>query len=976
MAFSCKKNDIQAVIDGAVSSDVVVIPSTGGEFTIVFTSDRMWRLRNEISWIMSDVASGGEGTTQIHLKVNCNTTRLDRVAEIGIVAMDGSFDNVITVRQDCPYLRIDESLLEKNFEFYESGKGGYEPFDIPIESNVKWVIQEIPKEDDEAYGLSNFVLSEMEGMNDDTLSIQPLSPNYGLAPYEAEFIIVPMMESSTQDGLVEIPEEAADRYTVVLSQDNFIFLLNGNPGEFSMDFSELADMDSSLTVEIEAERDWYLAEKPEWVMMEPEAGGSTTVTISPDGVTPTSEERVGSIIMRVDFGAENVTREIQVRQNGYVFEFLEEPDVEFASDDTLARSVVLRTTGPWEILGIPEWLEVSPVSCADPSSVTGVSEHEISLRVLDENLDFEDIVSDITFSRTRKPYNVTEDPMDINEHVVHKAFVFEMQPSEVLTRIPTFNTREYPLIVRSSGDWIVESVSDWINISGTAGTKGVDTVMVNAMTANPDLDNNREGVIEFVSVKHRDLGIDVRREVNIMQRQYVFEFNSDNLQNIPAYKSVYPAYEARLSCSAEWQLVDWPDWLEPDVTSGDGMEDVDISFTPEYNGGKTRRTGTVRFRDNYMQSEISATVTQDAFVFDDSDVTFRDIPVMNEESYRVSANMTSEAPWVLAFCSEWLNPSSYSGSADGSGTLDMSFTPSPNPELRTRTGSAVISSTISNEEKTIEFVQDPYLFDDSREEFHYTELSTISNRIQILCSGPWTAEAPSWINVTPSSGQTSGQISVSVSKNTSLDDRNGSVIVTSTQNGLTKEITVEQDAYEFDDRSESFEFEAMDNNEEDFDVLCSGGWSIFNFPQWVVLSVQSGTGSEDGDVERVTLSVQDNLTASDRNATLILRSDDNSSLSKRITVSQERFVLTLSMISCTFTADDSKRLRCDVECSDDWEVEAEDDWVIVSNVTSTGFYISVDENESTERRTSVITVWNERSGLSQSISVIQYGVED
>lgn len=973
---SCRKNRMNPVIldDGVSSEDYFEIPPTGGSFSISFTSDRDWTVSQLPSWLNADKFQGGEGTTIITFEAGCNTTRQDLSCEIVIFADDGSFEKGIEAVQTYPYLEAGTLLdIRMDFEYNESSGNTAEVRELPIKSNIGWTVREI--KDDEVYDLSRFDISMFKGECDDTLCIQPVGNNFGIEPYKAAFMIVPVMEDPDTGMEIDVPEEAADRYTVYLSQDNFMFLLNGSPDEFQVEFSELDDSSTSAKVEVLAECPWVITSAPDWVRMDYDSGQNCTISISPDGITPTSEVRSGVVVLHAD-AEESVEREILVSQKGYLLELSETQGFNFTCDDTTEHIVTLRTTGAWEILNIPDWLEVEPVSCENPTPVSGVTDHEISIRMKDENFTFEPLTADIVFTRIEKPYNVTEDPMDIEKTVVHEAFVFELQPSPVLSRIPTFNTQEYPLTVMCSGGWEVESLSDdWVGISKSSGEKGEETIMVNAKTANPDMEQDRVAYVEFVSLRHKALGVDARRRVEIRQRRYVFEVDAAGLENIPAYKAAFPAYVANLQCSAEWVLTDWPDWLTPNVTSGNGLEDVDISFTPVYNASSSSRSGIIRIRDNYMNEEIHVTATQDAFVFDASEQEFNDVPVMNESDYLVSFDMTAEAPWSLISCPSWIVPSATIGQASVSGSASLYLTPESNPDLRERKGTVVLRSDISGEDKSIEFVQEPYVFDDSTVDLHFTELSNDIEQVEVECSGPWTVDAPSWVNVSPRQGSTSQIVNISVNNNVETQPREVSFVLQSTLNGLTRVINVEQDAYEFDSSAESFEFIAVDNDEEEFEVLSSGRWSAEDVPSWISLSSSSGAGNEDGEEEVVVLSASDNLTESDREADIYVKSVDNASLMKKITVWQEKFILEVSLSVCDFRAKDSSRRKLvSVTCSDDWSVSSDDNWVNITNVTSSGFRISVDDNEG-DARTSTVTVKNARSGIYRLIHIVQDGVE-
>lgn len=971
--IACNKDNMDAVglESGALSDNEFEIPPTGGSFSIAYTSDRYWTITKIPTWINASVKEGKAGTTTIRFDARYNSFKVDRNSHIVISSNDGSFRDSVYVRQSYPYLKIENNEID--FMYNESEKNGTAPFEIPIVSNVKWIIKEVS--DDETQDLSRFSLSSFNGENDYVLEVLPKNNNFGLEPNQAVFEIIPVMEDpdSGTGELIEIPKEVTEHYTIALSQDNFTFLLNGSPDELQVAFSELDNVSSVYDIAIQSEGAWTIKERPEWIRTNYESGQNITLSISPDGITPTVNERKGTIVLRVD-AEEPVEREISVSQNGYVFSIDGEQNINIASDDTTKHTIMLKTTGNWEIQNIPDWLEVNPVSCEQTSLQTGITEHLITIKAKNENLEFEPLSANLIFTRIDKPYGIVDDPINIAKEVTHEAFVFELDPSPVLSGIPTYNTIAYPVNVKCTGDWEIESVPDWIDVSELSGKGGETTIMVNANSPNPDIDQDRTALIGFVSLKHKDAGLTVERDIEVKQRKYIFEIDAAELADIPAYKNTFPEYAANLTCSVEWTLLEYPDWLTPNVTSGDGMEDVEILFTPGYNQSSSSRSGIVRLKDK-MENTINFTATQEAFVFDDSRVSFRDIPVMGG-SYPLTFDMTAEAPWSLISYPDWIAPNATNGNAPSGGTVNISFVSEPNPNLEQRRGTAVLKSNIGGREKSIEFVQDELVFDDTPVDLHFTELSEEQERIRVECSGSWAIDGPDWAIFSPSTGTGSQTITVTVSENLDLQDRSYPFALYCTINtDLTKTINIEQDAFEFDSTPLRYEYTALEGRTERFDVLCSGRWAATNLPSWIHLSKNSGQGDESGDTEEVRLDVSNNLTESDRETVFRIKSTDNPALVKEITVWQERFIFVLSDTSCEFDAEDIGRVDIDVTCSGDWTVSCDEDWVNISNVTRYGFQISVDNNDSTSRRNSTIEVRNAESGITKAVYVTQNGAD-
>lgn len=1001
---SCNKGDgmdAVSVAGGVLSDDVIELSPTTGEYSLAFTSDRPWNLVNnmgwnsdggewvsgdrENGWLHVDKIAGGQGTTVITFNADLNESRKNRTVTLKFEAYDKTFSTEITVTQPYPYLKLNTDDFNLSFDYDQRHLDDVQQV-IDVESNVKWTIKEVASPEQ---SLDNFYLSVSSKEGDykfspgvlyeegeSKLGIIPNEYNFGKEQYYATFNIVPVLDNGE-----EIPEKAADRYTLFLNQDNFLFLLNGSAEGMDIELSEIGDslvvktassepdsLSGSATILVECEKSWHIADAPDWVNF---SSSGDRLTIAADGPAPLTDSREG-IVSLVAEAEENVVREIQVMQHGYTLELDDLSEIVIPCDDLSEYHMKLTTVGGWRILDIPEWLDVSPTSGGPSSSSWKPETFDIMFKVNQENLDFESHVSNLRFSRTSKPsqYVSSSDPLDVKKSIVHEEFFFDVDPNPILSSIPTFNNDTYSVTVKCSGNWVIESVPEWVYVSEVSGEKGETRIQMGAKNGNPDENSDRSAVIEFVSLKHKDAGIDASRNFTILQRKYTFELGT--IAKIPAYKSDFPQYPLHLQCSAEWALIDWPDWLSPDITGGDGMEDVDIMFTPQINSASSSRNGTIRIRDSYKGEERSVSVSQDGFVFNTASEEFTGIEVMNTRLYPVTFEITAEAPWEIV-ADDWIVPSAFSGVGADSGISSVSFTPAPNPSLSERTGVAVIRSLVNGAEKQIEFRQNQYLFDDSEEDFHYSELSTAVEQLYVECSGPWTVNAPSWVSFSSQQGSSSQNVSVRVSNNLTLEQREAVCVITSTLNGLTREINVSQDAFEFDYEPLAFNWSAIDEKSEVFEITSSGSWTAMNVPSWANLSDSNGIGSEDGVPQKVSISLDNNLEESERTATIAFTSDDNPAFVKNITIKQEGFVFEVSATTCNFSASGAERPVIDIECSGEWTATANAGWVDIANINSDSFRIIVEKNDSeSERRTSVI-VKSVLNGMTVSIEIIQAG---
>ena len=937
---------------------------TGGSFSVAFTSNSPWQLKGCPEWLEVNKTYGRSGTTTITLSADCNDTRADRVANLIFEAQDGSFSTPMIVSQTYPYLNVDVDTLSFNWNDCRTEREGViidnNPQIIKISSNVAWRITEIHRNKANIVDFTHFSLSSERGEKDDSLEIIPIRDNFNKVPYDVQLLLTPVVRDE-EGNEIEISSKATNSYVLKLHQKNLKFLINDSADDAELEFNELND-NPNINLNIDSEIEWTVAECPSWIVMNKDKGKDlVTVNIQTDGPNPTCEKREGVIKLSTDAGA---YREINVSQLPYVFE-IEATDINIGNDDINEYKFNLTTTGTWEIKDIPLWLTVTPSKCEETTPTSGKQVHEISVSAKGQNLDFYDYSQ---LLRVCSSMNSLSDTVQVKQN----KFIFNVEYSTTLTDLPTMNIQKYPVSIESTGRWEIIDAPDWIDISESSNEKGIYSITVGAKDGNPDITKDRSATLSVVSVNHLDANLEVVRYINVKQRKYIFEVTPLDEVVVPAYKNVFEPFFATICCSADWTLSQYPSWITPSVTSGDGTADVTVVFNPTVNVAKTERHGLVTIKSLYNNEEKTIVVTQDAFVFDNENQSFN-VAVMNTESFPVSFNLTEEAEWtILSGYSPWLKPSSTTGTGRGA----VLFTPDPNPELSERTGTATIQSTISGENKVITFVQEKYEFDSTPESFSYSELDKANNTVSITSSGPWSIEnAPSWMNISSKNGNSSTIITINPSNNTSLTERNASFNIVSKLNNLTKSITVRQDAFKFDNTPETYSYTTLEERTDEFQVLSSGKWKAKDVPEWVSLSKTIGNGSESGITESVSVVSTRNLTESDREATIQIVSNDNSSHVKKVHLHQDKFDFRIDNSAFVYTnpLDLTSRIL-GVICPATWTIENDESWVSVSVEGGEGdgnVIITPQPNLTTLDRSAIITVSSTLNSLKRMFTVSQ-----
>lgn len=956
-----------------------VLSPTGGTFTFTFTSSADWVLNDCPYWLSFSKTSGKTGSTTITVSASLNNTRLDRRAVVKFHSSE--YDVSMTVSQECPYLRINS----KDFGFDWDSSQEYSASSLPlvIESNVDWKFVSTTVSSGTPT-LGHFGISQDYGKGSSRLEILPVVMNTDKDDYQmtARLAAVTYDENGRTQ---EIPESAVDRYDIVMSQKHIKFLINETINPIANTISELGD--SSFTYVVDTDVPWkvqyqlpsegndWIDGLPSWISANrTEAGSGTSDLVikwqgtdskgnKVGGVNPYSTNRLVQLrVISTDAtmtsNGKLVYRDIKFDQKPYVLRLGESSgmsEISLENDEVTGKLIPVTSSGAWQIRNVPSWMEVSPLS--------GVGNQSVTVKAKEQNLS----TSDLTSSDFRLESLRNDIKCDIA--ATQGRFRFDLDSPSVLGAIPTRSTQRYSVTIETSGGWEITGAPDWLDISQTsAQSKGLSTLLIGAKTVNPDETQDRGATLVFNSLVHKAHGKTLTKTLSVLQRKYSFVLTASALSSIPAYSDNYNC-GMLVVCSGDWTITSCPNWLTPSVKSGDGLSDVNVTFTPSYNTGNFSRSGKIDIKDNYKGTVKSLTVSQDGFVFDSSEESISGIDVINKQSYTVSFDLTAGAPWeIVDGYGSWVSPDIVSGK----GRSSIRFTPAPNPNTSKRTTRVRIHSLINNAYKEVVFQQNEYEFDTRTESFSFTELSSERKSIAVTSSGDWTVQnAPSWMKLSSKTGPGDRTIYLSVDNNVNTSERSGSFkIVSDLNNSLYKTVNVKQDPYVFNTESESFSYSAISSKVDHISIRSSGNWLVKDVPYWISMSSVSGNGQEGGKTTDVTLTPSDNTSESTRSAVFYVASADNPSLTKTISVQQSAFVFSISTSSISFAASKASAVDVRVDCSGPWTVKSNNSWITAQKKDDKTLSISVSDNTSSERK-GTVTVTSTLNNKSMTINIVQ-----
>lgn len=892
-------------------SDIEVHP-LGDDIAVSYTSESEWTVATDVNWIEITPSKGKPGTTALKIVVDPNISN-DREAKIKFKLGGVVVDN-FTITQDKAVLKVSVDNLDFGWKKSEQN--------FKVESNIQWKIQ---LNDEKKFEVVSHKLDEAIGKltdqpEEDSVEIWSAENNLSENENKSEIKIVPY--KSEKGGKLSSDIASKLSRTINISQDYLIFLINDSRENLNLDnFSELGnnyvqgdgcdfvnanDHVCNREFTILSEMDWdYNVDTLEAVGGRLEADGEGKDTIMGgrnvklqkmvlymDEPNPTREER--SFDLKI-WAKEDQTasRTVKVTQKAYKLD-LDDKIVAYANEGG-TDTINIETTGPWKIKEKSSWLSVSPAE--------GVGDTQVIIaapRNLDTKTDLKGVVKFTT------PI-VPEIESDLS--VKQARFEFTVNEDKSLHNLSRLDTGRHEIKIKSSGPWelslIGETEEVWLEIPGLQLENGKyycdhgcdTTIYIKATGVNPNLEEDRTMNIKVQSTLHRDSGEDLNCNFDVVQERFRFDIQKSlsdltefNPSSFAAYKDRENTQKFYLKCSAKWKISSDEDWLTFDQMSGNG-EYCDVKMIASTNKDTSRvRTAKVIISADvdddgvYGDKERVIEVTQDKFEFNVKSPLEYNFGPWHADAVTINVNSTDEAKWTISSEDEV-----EISLKEGFGSGPFFFKPNDNGDLtKGRSGKVIVKSEVLDCSHVISYTQEKYEFDLSSDELPaFDELSksykNTPKEVQVTCSGKWSVEAPDWIDV-DSSGTGNKTLSFQTEDNVSTTGRAAIVKIKSTVGEFTheKELTIKQEAYDFNVPVDTVTFEAQ-GGERVFNVSCSGELKLVtSIPSWLKeVSITNG---------KLTIKAEEYTdTKQDRNAEVTIESEhvgQNQELSKKITITQ------------------------------------------------------------------------------------------
>lgn len=407
-----------------------------------------------------------------------------------------------------------------------------------------------------------------------------------------------------------------------------------------------------------------------------------------------------------------------------------------------------------------------------------------------------------------------------------------------------------------------------------------------------------------------------------------------------------------------WKVDNAIDWVSVSAASGQSSSNINVSAS-ENNDANAARAGVFYIKADVSDwnYEMGISVSQDAAIpyinVSQSSITLKGA------ACTATFDVTSNCSYTVTNDADWLTLSQKDNS------FVLNATANETNQYRTTTIQFSYNG-IGQADNMIVVTQAPASINASTETLMF-ENTTGEVKVEVTSESKWTASTSySWINVTPKNGEVgTSSITISVSPNTSVNERIGYVILSI---GSQEKIQIpikQQGVYIEIDKSQ-YDFDASSGTQT-LQVNSNTSWQVSSVPSWVKVDKTSGTGNS-----AIKITVEDNPNTTERNGEIVI---SQPGLSAMTTVKVHQKGKNFDVATTTLTFNDKEESQTVTITTDGtWRAYSSADWIKVSPETATGnstLTITVQENSTDGERNGSVNIL--MGDASATVAIVQKG---
>lgn len=515
----------------------------------------------------------------------------------------------------------------------------------------------------------------------------------------------------------------------------------------------------------------------------------------------------------------------------------------------------------------------------------------------------------------------------------------QSQPDQLSVSGTTLNvgseTGQATFTVNSNTNWTATKTVPWFWLSPESSS-GNGTVQVNYQENTST--SNRSATITV------DAGGGLTRTVTITQSGAIpppfITVEPTNLN----FDSNRDSHTITVSSNITWIASDDAAWIS--ISPASGTNNGSITITAQNNNLTSNRTARITLRGNDVPEVIininqSGSIPSPFMTVNPTNLNFE--AAGGNEAVNISSNVS----WSAIDDASWLLFSPASGSDNGS----LNITCEQNNSTSSRSASITISGGgVSS--KVINITQEAVQSISLSVNPSTVNVSSDAGQtsFNINSNANWTVNKTSpWFYLTPGSGSGNGGVVINYEENTSMQERTGTITVSS--NGISRTVTIRQAANSFLSINPNSINASNGSGIHNINVTSNVSWSVSEDASWITVS--NGSGSNNG---TFTVSYDDNPTLQPRVADVIVSGTGVSVQTLRVTQAASTAAILISP-SIRTVSNNSGELIIEVFANVDWNINSIPNWIDLSstNGSNNGFVVlDYDRNPSTNDRTASI----------------------
>lgn len=576
-----------------------------------------------------------------------------------------------------------------------------------------------------------------------------------------------------------------------------------------------------------------------------------------------------------------------------------------ASSNTLQ---ITSTETPWNIENGIEWISLSPASGSSSASVN------VSVT---ENKSGDDVRTGIFYLKANVSDWKYESPISVTQASATPTISLSKSEIDFTGAQNTENVE-----VTANCSWTASSSADWLTI-----TKKDNTITLSV--SSNDSNYNRTAI---VSVIHSGTS-SASQKITVRQLPASINASTESLE----FNNTASSVDVTINAEASWTASTSSSWIEISPVSGNsGISTMKVCVSP--NTSISERTGYVNISIGGSQ-RIQIPIRQCGIYVETEQLELSFVAAGGSLNLSVLSNTN----WIVSSLPSWITVSPNQG--EGNGTVKV--TASENPNTANRSGVIHLTQIGLSIDVAVNVFQAGKTFDVNTTVLNFEDMQA-TQTISIQTDGTWTASASeSWITVSPTTNFGNSTLSVTVSENTSDNERCGQVVVVMADKSAT--INVVQKGKYFTVSNNLLTYTSK-GGAIDVSISTNDSWSarVEDGSTWLSLSKASGTGNVD-----VKVTASDNASVNSRTATLVFETTHNQNV--RVVVTQHARYLRVDTQEVLFYSKGGTSEAITVNTDGIYKITCSDSWFSI-NQSSNTFTVTAIENSDKDTRTGSVTI--------------------